>query len=155
MQKSLLGLFLFISTSLFAQQKITKAALNGKWVVAAMMYNGAYHNFETDSTGYSPEAKAKMKTKADSIKIASKNEMFFEMVKGSSYVFDPTGMYLDIDPQKNIAKGTYTYNEATGMIVTLVNKKSITKQAWLSGTLLSFRDVKNQNMIFYCKKAVK
>lgn len=145
---------MLLTAGSFAQQKITKPLLNGKWFVAAMHYDGVYHNFDTDSTGFSPAVKAQMKTPKDSAKIAGKYEIFFEIVKGASFVFDPSGMYLEIDQQKNVRKGTYALNEASSIISTTLNKRATQLQAGYTNNILWFKDLKNtKQVIYYCRKA--
>jgi hypothetical protein len=154
MKKILFSLGLLVSTACFAQQKLTNQVLYGKWIVYAMMYDGTFHNFETDSTGYTDLARKTMKTPKDSIKLAAQNEIFFEIIKGSGFIFGGNGVYFEVDQQKNMQKGTYAINETTGIISTVLNKRPNQLQAGFANNILSLRDLKNRRQItYFCKKA--
>lgn len=143
MKNLLILVFLFVATAgSNAQNGITKAQLAGKWQVKIVSVNDLYHDFDTDSTYFPAKAKSSFKDAEDSAKTVGLVSFIFEMMKGTVFTYSIDSVYTETVENRRPKTGTYSVDEKTGIISTVIkaNKQdfsAVIKDGILSLTVLN------------------
>jgi hypothetical protein len=136
-----------------AQNGIAKTDLTGSWQVKIVSVNDLYHDFDTDSTYFPAKAKSSFKDAEDSAKTVELVSFIFEMMKGTVFTYSSDSVYTEANGNRRPKTGTYSLDEKTGIISTVIKANKQDFSAVLKDGILSLTVLNDEKkMVLHLRK---